>query len=438
MIHNENAQPEWKWVRCPLCSILLLSLFLVMSSQPAVVQAQNSFEQKTELKASSLISSDLPKSDIYTVDEAVDNDGFLNHYKVRSKFGVFRADSTLALKQLLHEIRVIAAMKKIETTTTAKDSVVQSGKNTVNAVANLVTDPKDTLEGAASGIGSLFNRATQVVGKRKTTDAEDNKLEQFIGKTKSKGEIATKFGVSVYSLNPVLQEELDRLAWADYLGGLGVGVASSAIPGVGGLMLSASGTARLLNEVINTTPPSELWVRNKNKLEGMGIDADTVELYLNNPVFSPALETVMTEALESMNGVANRSLFIKISLQAHTHEMARAITEMATMTAGYHKNVAPLQSFAPFGRILYARTTKGDAVLLIPADHVLWSRKVADAATWIQESMKKGKGQAQSAGLQFWILGDFSMKAQAELLALGWKLYPDAQGKLLPGKKQKS
>lgn len=438
MVHIKSAQPEWKPTRCPLYLILLLALCLVMSIPPAAVKAQDSFEQKTELKASSLLSPDLLKSGLYTVDEAVINDGLFNHYTVRSKFGVFRADSTLALKQLLHEIRVIAAMKKIETTTTAADSVVQSGKNTVNAVANLVTDPKETFEGAVSGIGSLFNRATQVVGRRETTDAEDNKLEQFIGKTKSKGEIATKYGVSVYSLNPVLQEELDRLAWADYLGGIGVGAAQSAIPGVGGLLLTTSGTARLLNEVINTTPASELWVRNKNKLEGMGIDADTVELYLNNPVFSPALETVMVEALQSMNGVANRALFIKISLQAHTHEMARAITEMATLTAGYHRNVAPLQSFAPFGRILYARTMKGAAVLIIPADHVLWSRKVADAATWMQESMKKSKGQANSAGLQFWILGGFSKEAQAELQALGWKLHPDAQGKLLRGKKQKS
>lgn len=438
MVHIQKTQPEWKRTCCPLYAILLLALCLVMSMQPAAVQAQNGFEQKTQLKASSLLSPDLLKSNLYTVDEAVVNDGLFDHYTVRSKFGVFRAGSTLALKQLLHEIRVIAAMKKIETTTTAADSVVQSGKNMVHGVANLVTDPKDALEGAASGIGSLFNRATQVVGRRKTTDAEDNKVEQFIGKTKSKGEIATKFGVSVYSLNPVLQEELDRLAWADYLGGLGVGVASSAIPGAGGLLLSASGTARLLNEVINTTPASELWVRNKNKLEGMGIDADTVELYLNNPVFSPALETVMTEALQSMTGVANRALFIKISLQANSHEMARAITEMATMAAGYHKNVAPLKSFAPIGRILYARSMKGDVVLVFPADHVLWSRKVADAATWMQASMKKGKGQARPAGLQFWILGDFSRKAQAELKALGWKLYPDAGPKLLPKKKQKS
>ncbi len=430
MLSRKKTQPDRIWKTGPISLILLITLCLLLSNQ-AFAATQNGLEQTTELKASELLGPDLLNSNLYTVDEAVINDGLLNHYTVRSRFGVFRAVSTMAAKHLLHEITAIAAMKKIETKDTAVDAVVQSGKNTVDAVANLVTDPEKTLEGAAAGVSSLFNRASQSVGKRKTTNAEDNKLEQFIGKSKSKGDIATKYGVSVYSLNPVLQGELDRLAWADYLGGIGVGLAQSAIPGVGGLLLSTSGTARLLNEVINNTPASELWVRNKNKLAAMGIDADTAELYLNNPSFSPALQTLMVEALEGMKGVANRTLFIKISLQANTHQIARTLTEIATMTAGYHKNVAPLASLSPFGRILYGKTQKGTAVLTIPADHVLWNDKVADAAGWLLEPMGT---KTKRAAMQMWILGDFSKKAQTELQALGWDLHPRAQSKLFVNK----
>ncbi|OGR18504.1 MAG: hypothetical protein A2X81_16595 [Desulfobacterales bacterium GWB2_56_26] len=431
---KQNKNPKRKW-NILFSSILLIAGWVILSSQPLAAQPPNSFEGKTTLKASSLIGPELLKSDLYTVDEAVMNDGLLNHYTVRSKFGEFTADSTLGLKQLLHEIQAIAAMKRVETKNTAAESVVQSGKNTIDAVGNLITDPQKTLEGAAAGVSSLFSRASQVVGKRQTTEAEDSRVEQIIGKSKSKGEIATKYGVSVYSLNPVLQEELERLAWADYLGGIGLAAAQSAVPGAGGLLLTTSGTARLLNEVINNTPASELWVRNKNKLEAMKIDPDTVQLYLNNPSFSPALFTIMVQSMEEMKGVANRSLFVKISLQAHTHEMADAITKMTTMLAGYHTNVEPLQSVAPFGRFLYGKTAKGGAVVAFPADHVLWSSRVADAATWLIEPVK---GQVKPAGMQLWILGDFSKKAQAELQTLGWKLHPDAQSKLLPIKKEKT
>lgn len=429
MVFQKQFKPTRGWGYWSLASTVLFTFLFIASGLSCAAERDTSLEETTILKASSLLGPDLLKSDLYTIDEAVVCDGLLNHYTVRSLFGVYEADSTTALKQLLHEINAIAVMQKIETKTTAVDSVIQSGKNTVDAVANLVMDPSKTLEGAASGVGSLFNRASQVVGKRKTTKAEDSRFEQIIGKTKSKGEIASRYGVSVYSLNPVLQEELERLAWADYLGGIGVGLAQSAIPGAGGLLLTTSGTARILNEIINNTPASELWIRNKKKLEAMGIDNDTAELFVNNPSFSPAHQTVMVDAMERMNGVVNRSLFIKICLQAHTDTMARTIVGIASMLAGYHSNVEPLQSLAPFGRFLYARTQKGTAVVAFPADHVLWSNKVAEAATWLLEP---SQGEARPARMQFWILGSFSESARSELQVLGWELHANSRERLLP------
>ncbi len=407
---------------------ILLALCLVLTTQSGRTQ-DGVFEPEAELQVSSLLSPELRNSDLYTIDEVVVNDGLFNHYNVRSVYGEFKVGSTRALRQLLAELQAVSLMKKVETKDTLTDAVVQSGKNTIDGVGNLVSDPQKTMEGAVAGVKSLLNRASQTVGKKKTTAGEDKKMEQLIGKSKSKGMIASKYGVTVYSLNPVLQAELDRLAWADYAGGIGVGLLQSAIPGVGGLLLTTTGTARLLNEVINTTPSSELWVRNKNKLIAMNIHPDTVELFLNNPSFSPALQTLMTEALEEMAGVANRDLLIKISLQAHNHRMASIITEMATMLAGYHRNVAPLQQFAPLGRILSAVTPTGTVVVAIPADHLLWTENVADAATWLVDSTKTA---TPAAKFELWVLGDFSKKAEAELQGMGWQLYPNAQVTLLP------
>ncbi len=423
----EHIVKRRRWSR-GVSALIILTLAFIVTGRPVPVPAQSTFEQRADLRASALIAPELLKSNLYTVDETVVNDGLLNHYRVQSIYGEFRVVSTLSLKQLLHEIQAIALMKRVETSDTVKNSVVQSGKNTVDAVTNLATNPQETLEGAAAGFSNLFHRATQVVGRRSTTATEDSKVEQFIGKSKSKGDIATKYGVNVYSTNALLQEELDRLAWADYLGGIGVGLAQSAIPGVGGLLLSTSGTARLLNEVINSTPASELWVRNKDKLVAMGVNPDTIELYLNNPSFTPALQTVMVEALEKLTGAANRDLFIKISLQAHSHEMAKNITIITTMMAGYHQHVEPLKTFAPFARVLFATTASGTRVLTVPADHVLWSNLVAEAATWLDEAPP---AKPQRVKKQLWILGDFSAKAKAELQALGWELQPHSQVRLM-------
>jgi len=386
------------------------------------------FEKPSVLKAQSFLEPQVLKGEHYTVDEEVQNDGLLNHYKVKSSFGDFTVSSTSSLQILVGEIKAIAEMKKIETDDTAIESLKQSGKNTVTGLGNMVKDPKGTFESAAAGVGSLFNRAKGTVGKREATGAEDNKMAQLLGFSKSKGTIATQFGVNMYSRNEVLQAELDRLAWADYLGGLGIGMATSAIPGVGGALLATSGTARLLNEAINTTPASELWLQNKNKLLAMGMNEDTIELFLNNPQYSPALQTVMVTALDSMKGVDNRELFVKVALQASDPAMAKIVTESVVYTAGYNKHIAPLRHLAPIARLARAEKDDGSIVITLPGDHVIWSEMVAD----VTGSLAKKAQNAKGTGLEIWIPGDFSSMARDKLEEMGWKVHAKARNQLIP------
>ncbi|MDH3329528.1 MAG: hypothetical protein OEM01_09875 [Desulfobulbaceae bacterium] len=410
------------------CSLALIFFVLLFFAAPSVRAADIGYEQPGELKASAILKPELLKGKYHTVQDKVVNDGLFNHYTVESQFGTFQAGSTSNLKILVHEISAIAAMKQVETDDTALASLKQSGQNTVAGMKNLFNDPQGTVEGAASGVGSLFNRARETVGKRKPTDAEDSRFEQLVGMSKAKGEVATRYGVNVYSRNEKLQEELDRLGQADYLGGLGVGVATSFVPGVGGLVLSTSGTARLLNEAINTTPASELWLQNKNKLLAMGMNNDTVELFLNNPSFSPALATVLVAALESMKGVENRELFIKVGLQASDPDMAKTITEIAVMSAGYHKEIAPLKGFSPMARLTQGVRKDMTGVVLLPIDYLIWDQRVAGAATALSR-------EAQGSGFELWVLGFLSKQATAELQKLGWKIYTDAESRLLPARK---
>ena len=409
--------------------ICLLVLFLSIGILPQHVLAE--FEKPGTLKDLSFLEPELQKGKNFTVDNLVKNDGMFNHYSVTSPVGIFKASSTSSLKMLVREIEAIVAMKKVETDDTVVESLKQSGKNTVTGIKNLFTAPKETLEGAAAGVGSLFNRAKETIGKREVTGAEDSKAEQLIGFSKSKGKIASQYRVNVYSRNKILQEELERLAWADYFGGLGVGAATSFVPGVGGIALTASGTARLLNEAINTTPASELWVQNKTKLTAMGMNADTVELFLNNSVFSPALTTVMTAALESMKNVDNRELFIKVALQASTPDMARVITEIAAMSAGYNKHREQIIKLAPMARIARGEKNDGSAVVFLPVDYLIWSEKVGDTLLSLMEEMKK----TGSKKVEIWVLGNVSEVARREMEKMGWSINTDAQQILLPGER---
>ena len=251
MVFYKDRHTAVKMAFSLLCFMLLIICFTLVSNSQA---ADNGYERPGQVKASVILKPELLKGKYHTVLDQVVNDGMFNHYTVESPYGNFKADSTSDLEILVREINAIAAMKVVETDDTALTSLKQSGENTAAGIKNLFSDPQGSMKGAASGVGSLFNRVKGTVGKREVTEAEDSRLEQLIGVSKSKGAIATKYGVNVYSRNQILQKELDRLGQADFLGGLGVGVATSLVPGVGGLVLSTSGTARLLNEAINTTP----------------------------------------------------------------------------------------------------------------------------------------------------------------------------------------
>ena len=419
-VHQQGNGKKRKVLSCLLSMLFVLTI---------TVSARAEYEKSHILDAKTTLAPEVLKGKYHKVNNQVKNDGLFYNYTVESQFGTFHADSTNNLKILVHEFDAIAAMRQVEADDTALEGLKQSGEKTVAGLKSLFTNPKDTLEGAASGVGSLFNRAKETVGKRKATDAEDSRFEQLVGISKSKGIIATKFGVSVYSRNAVVQEELDRLGRADYLGSLGVGVATSFIPGVGGLIVSTSGTARLLNEAINTTPASELWLQNKNKLLAMKVDVDIVELFLNNPSFNPALETVLVTALETMKGVENRALFIKVALQAANLKMAGTITEIAVMSAGYHEKIAPLASVVPMARLTQGLRKDGTRVVLLPTDYITWNKQVAEAAAAISED-------AKGSSFELWVLGSLSKQATSEFQEIGWKIHTEAGAQLLPGQKK--
>lgn len=409
------------------CACLLL-FGLVQVVYPQSVSAD--FEQPPIFQAASIIKPEVLKGEYYRIDDRVVNDGLFNHYTVKTWYGDFKVNSTPDLELLTHEINVIGELVKIETGDAMTQSLQNSAGNTVKGAKQLFTDPRGTMEGAGAGLNSLFTRAKGTIGKRELTSSEDSRTEQLIGISRSKGKIATRYGVNVYSRNQWLQDELDRLARADFLGGLSMTVVKSAIPGAGGLLLTSSETARLLNETINTTAASELWLQNKNKLLAMRFHTDTVELFLNNPVFSPAQQTVLVTALEKLAGVENRELFIKVALQASEVEMAQAITRVAVMSAGYHQNISPLQRFMPLARITCAAGKKGSVVVLLPTDYIVWSEKIADMANVLVEKQDKQPGSAK----ELWTLGSISKRTQSELKALGWTTHT-AVGKQLGFKK---
>ena len=74
----------------------------------------------------SFVPKDLLTGPDYRIDNKVLNDGFLNHYKINSKFGEFNAVSNATLRKRIWEVRAMAEMEKVTGTKEFIDSFKES------------------------------------------------------------------------------------------------------------------------------------------------------------------------------------------------------------------------------------------------------------------------------------------------------------------------
>jgi len=427
-----TASPKWllggrtsvQAIRIALVSALFLGCPLTAFAQQ--------YESPATLKASQIVPKNLLSGPDYRIDEKVLNDGFLNHYKVNSKFGEFNAVSNATLRKRIWEIRAMAEMEKVTGTKEFIDSFKESGRKTIAGAKALITSPIATTQGAISGVAKVFKGAADSIFGPKRSEAEDSKLKDVIGFSKVKREYAYEFSVDVYSRNKPLQERLDKIAWAGYAGGLSMSAAMMPIGGAAGVVISVSRLSKTFNEIFRTTPPNELREQNGQKLLAMGANPDVVDLYINNVVFTPREQTLIVLALNEMTRTGNRGAFVKFAVPTNDPDMAAFHQRQAEMYTGYHRSVEPIQQFVPFGRFVAARASGNKLIINVPLDHLVWTEAMAKLITQANSLVDAMKWPTQK---QFWVAGTVSPRAIKEMTQRGWKVFQQSEPLLLGTKK---
>ena len=390
-------------------------------------RAQPSYEVPPgRLEASSVLPADLVRGPHHEVAQEVVSDGYMNHYRLTSSFGDFTAASTAELRIRVLEINAIAAMNQVEASSEFVTSFEASAKRDVQGIEQLVTQPAETLQGAVSGISRLFDRANQGLFGAARSQAEGARWQDVVGYAKAKREVARQFGVDVYSRNAVLQEHLGKIAQANYWGGLSMGAVTALVPGAAGAFLSVTGTSRLLNDVLATTPPSDLRVMNRQKLATMRVDPSVADLFIDNVVFSPRQQTILVGALEEMTGTADRGTFVRAAVSTHEPDLALFHQRRAEMYAGYARNVGPIERFLSVGDFAVARTARRAMVVCAPVDHVLWTEPLARVAdAFARRARELGLGEKH-----LWLTGTASAVAREQLQQQGWTLHEQSEAEL--------
>lgn len=395
-------------------AVLLAATFCL--SLAGAAAAQDDYEYGTTYRAADLLPANVVAGPHYRIADKVQSDGFMFTYTVESEFGKFRATGDYALQKLLNEIQVIAQLEEISRTEAFAKSIVHAAKSPLRFGEGLITDPVDTVTGIPRGLFSIFENVGEAVTSEQDP-SEDSRAKQALLVSSWKRDYCAKYDCDVYSSNSVLQEELNRIAWAAAIGGLTVSGATTVASGGAVMVFSTVRMGDQLNEALRAEPPSRLRIINEEKLEAMGVPDDLIARFLDHPAFTPRHDTLIVAALSRLQGVKGREKYIELCLRAQDEIGANYFQNIAEIMVGYHTKIAPLTEIVPLLGISAATAGNGRTLVPVAWDFGVYEKAVAQRMDYAaQEFARRGL----STKFDVWTTGRVSAKLKAEAAKRGF------------------
>jgi hypothetical protein len=419
-------------------SIVLIGSLSVISFASA---DNHEYESADELSAADVLPADLLKGDYHSVEDRVQNDGYLNYYTINSDYGEFETTSTQMLRTRVGEINALAELDDLSKTEVFVKAAADAGMGQIKALGQFAKNPVETVVGIPSGIGRMFKRYKRQAGdavdatkefvaddedeestegeegdvdenESSTTDKAKGLTESVMGVSGAQRAWAQKLGTDPYSSNEVLQAAVKEVAWAERLGSFGMGFAG--IPSIPGANIIGD-----VNEAVWSKDPYELQDLNRSRLVATGADEVLIEEYLNNPRMTPSQQTLLTAAIAEITDAEGRDGILRQALNAETEAEANFLIKSVTMLAWYHLNQKAVKSVLSYAAVPVGINEDGDAALLFAVDHVYWTETIAEAAG----NHASQSGAAGGGAGEVWLLGSASDGTRAALSSLGFGLH---------------
>ena len=216
-----------------------------------------------------------------------------------------------------------------------------AGKQKVDSVVGLVKDPVGTIKRVPQGASRFFGRIGEGM-KGGGSEGEGKALQNISGVQKAKVALAAKLGVSPYSTNQELQEQLTNTARAMAGGGLVLSAVTMPIGGAVGGTISVINVNKDLQQALVTSTPEDLRIINRKKLFALGVTRENADEFLMHPWYSPWHETIVVDALATIG--RDPSQFLERACRALTEQDANYFQSLAQVLARYHKTKTPLSS----------------------------------------------------------------------------------------------
>jgi hypothetical protein len=395
---------------------------------PAFAQAPADFESGVILSAAELLPAELLRGPSYRVRDQVATDGFMAHFEIDSDFGTFTAIGVPQAKRRVAECEAIRKLVETSKGDLFAEGLKRSVEQPIDAVKNIVKNPVESVKQAPKTVGHFFGKVGSAVGRGASRIAEGvtgdgprpsagevgsgigNAAKNAAGFDKAKLDTAKQLGVDPYSDNVRLQEEMDKVTWAFFAGGLPLRIGAAAASA--GIAVAATNMVGIPEDTYALTS-GELALRDERSLAAMGVTGEDIRAFQLHPALSTTRRHRIVTYLEALPKTAGRGHMVRLANSCETPEQADFLTgALALLAERQRSGAADYASLKILGRLPGAVTATGELHVPAPVDHVTWTDQVAGFA------QRDDLGTAPKVLIH---TGRMSPAASAGLTAAGWK-----------------
>lgn len=387
-------------------SLLAATALAQTGSTPSPAPLETTFEAPGLVETKMFLPENLMKGGLHTVGPQAENDGLLNTYVLASGGRSFEVTTGIALRIRIRELYAIDKLRGTSKTDEFTKALATAGKQKLESVAGIVKDPVGTIKRVPQGASRFFGRIGEGL-KGGKSDEEGNAAKSLTGVQKAKVALAAKLGVSPYSTNQELQEQLTDVARATAGGGL---VVNAALMPIGAVNTVLNMNQTLQQTLVNSTP-EDLRIMNRKKLFALGVTRESADEFLMHPWYSPWHETIIADALATIG--RDPSQFLERACRALTEQDANYFQRLAQILARYHKTKTPLSSIRIENDRICAVDSNGTLVVPLSCDYAIWTEHAAARVDAFGQLPQAPGGEIK--GLALWVDGKVSERAAQEI-----------------------
>lgn len=391
------------------------------------VMAASAFESPAIFRASEILSPHLLVGPNHRVRELAESDGYLILFVIDSDYGTYECEGVSELRRRVVEINAISSLVAVSKDDLFAEGMRKSVETPINAVKNVVADPGGTVRQLPHSVGHFFGKVGSGIGNglRKIGEKESGSsspnpeemgrgigkiLKNAAGFDKAKLACAKQLGVDPYTDNARLQEEMEKVTWAFFAGGLplriGVSVASAGASNA----ITATQFVGLPQDLYELTA-SELDFQDRSALKSMGISPESIDALFANPNVIRSVRHQMVDALRECAG-AGRGVVVGQISQISSVWQAYFLNDALHILRLRHRSVG-FQSLAVNGRLPVGITRDGVVEVPAPVDYVIWTPEIAEFVS---------REDIAAAKRRLILQGNLSSETNAQLTAAGWEI----------------